>query len=88
VCGVVPVVVPLPAADDHQQRNAEALVRENAAFMLLQNDFDATAFKNLIKNLIENKKTLNEMSMNLNKVVQRGAALRIAEDIFQSVNKK
>jgi UDP-N-acetylglucosamine--N-acetylmuramyl-(pentapeptide) pyrophosphoryl-undecaprenol N-acetylglucosamine transferase len=37
--GVVPVVIPLPAADDHQQKNAESLVQKNAGFMFIQKSF-------------------------------------------------
>ncbi|MBC7752854.1 MAG: undecaprenyldiphospho-muramoylpentapeptide beta-N-acetylglucosaminyltransferase [Moraxellaceae bacterium] len=85
--GVVPVVVPLPAADDHQQRNAEALVKVNAGFMFLQNDFNDKQFLQQINHLIENKITLKEMSVRLKQVVTKGAADKIARDILNSIKK-
>ncbi len=80
--GVVPIVVPLPAADDHQQKNAEALVKENAGFMFLQNAFDSEQFKQQVNKLIENKNVLVDMSGRLKQIVKKGAALKIAEDIL------
>ena len=39
-CRKAAVFIPLPtAADDHQRKNAEVLVKRNAALMILQNDF-------------------------------------------------
>lgn len=81
VYGVVPIVVPLPAADNHQQKNAEALVQKEAGFMFLQKNFDAEKFKNQIEKVVQNKDTLNEMSKRLKQMVQKGAAYKIAEDI-------
>jgi UDP-N-acetylglucosamine--N-acetylmuramyl-(pentapeptide) pyrophosphoryl-undecaprenol N-acetylglucosamine transferase len=83
--GVVPIVVPLPAADDHQQRNAEALVRENAAIMFLQNAFDGEQFKLQIAKLIEDKSVLNDMSGRLKQIVTKGAARKIAQDIINTI---
>lgn len=85
VYGVVPLVVPLPAADDHQQRNAEALVNQNAGFMFLQNTFDSEQFKNKIAEMIKHPEVLQEMSDRLKQMVQKGAARKIAEDIIASV---
>ena len=84
--GVVPIVVPLPAADDHQQRNAEALVRENAGIMFLQTDFDSEQFKQQIAKLIQDKSVLNEMSGRLKQIVTKGAAGKIAQDILDTVH--
>lgn len=83
--GVVPLVVPLPAADDHQQRNAEALVKENAGIMFLQNGFDGEQFKQQIAKLIQDKSVLDEMSGRLKQIVTKGAAGKIAQDILDTV---
>lgn len=80
--GVVPIVVPLPAADDHQQRNAEALVNENAGFMFLQNAFDGEQFKQQVNKLIQDRTVLEDMSGRLKQIVKKGAASKIAEDII------
>lgn len=84
--GVVPIVVPLPAADDHQQRNAEALVNENAGIMFLQNAFDGEQFKQQIAKLIEDKSVLDGMSERLKQIVTKGAAGKIAQDIIDTVH--
>ncbi len=84
--GVVPLVVPLPAADNHQQKNAESLVNKNAGFMFLQKTFDANDFKLKLKTLIENKKLLLMMSENLKKLSANNASDLIATDILKEIN--
>ncbi len=85
--GVVPIVVPLPAADNHQQKNAESLVVKNAGFMLLQKNFDSKKFKNKINELIKNKDILKEMSENLLKMAPQNASAEIASDIIKEIQK-
>lgn len=83
--GVVPLVVPLPAADDHQQRNAEALVKIEAGFMLLQNQFDENLFENIIQKLIDEPATRLKMAVQLKNSAPKGAAKKIAEDICNTI---
>lgn len=83
--GVVPVVVPLPAADNHQQHNAEALVRANAGFMLLQKTFDPAQFKKIISDLMNNPELKNKMSQNLKQMAPLKASHKIASDILESI---
>ncbi len=85
--GVVPLVVPLPAADNHQQKNAESLVAENAGFMWLQKTFNAIDFKNKIITLIENKNLLTTMSENLKKLSIKNASNKIADDIVKEIQR-
>lgn len=85
--GVVPVVVPLPAADNHQQSNAESLVKAHAGYMILQNEFDMEQFKALVQELMANRDKLNAMSQSLKKTVPAGAAQKIAEDILRLISK-
>ncbi|MFN3455540.1 MAG: undecaprenyldiphospho-muramoylpentapeptide beta-N-acetylglucosaminyltransferase [Pseudobdellovibrio sp.] len=80
--GVVPIVVPLPAADDHQQRNAEALVGVGAAYMLLQKQFDAKEFENILLNLMSDSSLKNRMSEKLKHKAPIGASQNIARDIL------
>lgn len=84
--GVVPVVVPLPAADDHQKVNAEALVRAQAGFMLLQKQFDATEFKKIVTQLMTDSGLKKQMSQNLKKMAPLKASEKIAKDILESIN--
>ncbi len=83
--GVVPLVIPLPAADNHQQRNAEALVAKDAGYMILQNEFNDNLFKKIIYNSIENSSSLEEKSKNIKKMSSLSAATDIAQDIFNEI---
>lgn len=84
--GVVPVVVPLPAADNHQQRNAESLVSRQAGLMFLQDQFKADEFSTLIRNLINDPVLLAKMTENLKRTVPEGAAEKIAADILSQIS--
>lgn len=80
--GVVPMVVPLPAADDHQQKNAEALVKQNAGFMFLQKQFDQEQFKKVILKMMQEPELRQQMSVNLSRIAPREASGQIAQNIL------
>ncbi|AZZ35854.1 undecaprenyldiphospho-muramoylpentapeptide beta-N-acetylglucosaminyltransferase [Bdellovibrio sp. qaytius] len=83
--GVVPVVVPLPAADNHQQHNAEAIVHADAGYMLLQKEFDQAQFKKIVTELMQNSLLKSKMSKNLKQLVPLKASHKIANDILESI---
>ncbi len=83
--GIVPIVVPLPAADDHQRRNAEVLVKTNSGFMLLQDKFQLDELKQLLFHLMTDTKTREMMSHNLKKLAVENAAATIASDIYEEM---
>ena len=83
--GIVPIIVPLPAADDHQLRNAEVVVRANAGFMISQSSFNETEFAAKVVLLLENLPLRNEMSQNLRALAPKNAALQIAHDILAQI---
>lgn len=83
--GVVPVVVPLPAADNHQQHNAEAIVHANAGFMLLQKSFDQVQFKKIVSDLMTQPDLKNKMSQSLKQLAPLKASHKIAADILESI---
>jgi len=85
--GVVPVIVPLPAADNHQQHNAEALVQAEAGYMLLQKQFDPAQFKKIVSELMQNSLLKSKMSKNLKQLVPLKASQKIAQDILESIQK-
>jgi UDP-N-acetylglucosamine--N-acetylmuramyl-(pentapeptide) pyrophosphoryl-undecaprenol N-acetylglucosamine transferase len=85
--GVVPLIVPLPAADNHQQKNAESLVEKNAGYMLLQKNFDPKEFKSKVIELLNNKKLLVSMSQNIRHLAPQNAAADIAADILKEIQK-
>lgn len=81
------ILVPSPnVAEDHQTKNALALVEENAAIMIK----DVEAGEKLIPKaleLIDDKNKLETLSINIYKLAQHNSAERIAEEIFKLVNK-
>lgn len=83
--GIVPLIVPLPAADDHQLRNAEVLVRNNAGFLFKQIEFNEMEFEKTIKLMLEDRKLRKEMSANLRKLAPKQAAHEIAHDILGQI---
>lgn len=86
--GVIPIVVPLPAADDHQRKNAEVLVEKSAGFMMLQNTFELSDFKKTIIQLMTDLKIRETMMQNLKGLASEKAAEAIATDILKEINQK
>ena len=83
--GIVPLIVPLPAADDHQLRNAEVVVTNNAGFLFKQNEFNETEFAKTIELMLQNSILRKEMSANLRKLAPKQAAQEIARDILRQI---
>lgn len=84
--GVVPMIVPLPAADDHQLRNAEVVVKNNAGFLFKQNEFNDDEFARTVLFLLENSTHRKEMAKNLRKLAPKQAAQEIAQDILKQID--
>lgn len=83
--GVVPLIVPLPAADDHQLRNAEAVLKNQAGFLFKQNQFDEVEFTKTIELMLKNTPLRKEMALNLRKLAPKQAASEIAHDILKQI---
>lgn len=83
--GVVPLIVPLPAADDHQLRNAEVVAQNKAGFLFKQNEFNEKVFAETIQIMIKNQSLRKEMSSNLKKLAPKQAASEIAHDILKQI---
>jgi UDP-N-acetylglucosamine--N-acetylmuramyl-(pentapeptide) pyrophosphoryl-undecaprenol N-acetylglucosamine transferase len=81
--GVVPLIVPLPAADDHQLRNAEAVVANHAGYLFKQNEFNENEFYLTILRLLEDPKLRRDMSDKLKTLAPARASLKIAQDILR-----
>ncbi len=81
--GIIPIVIPLPAADDHQQKNAEALVKKNAARMILQRDLTPERLIEEIQSLRLNESLRKEMVQNIRSFYIPQAAQKIAKEILQ-----
>jgi UDP-N-acetylglucosamine--N-acetylmuramyl-(pentapeptide) pyrophosphoryl-undecaprenol N-acetylglucosamine transferase len=77
------ILVPLPtAADDHQTRNAEALVKTNAAVLIAQKELTPERLIREIESFKSHREKLLELSRNIQKFHQSHAALEIAKLIL------
>ncbi len=81
------ILIPSPnVAEDHQTKNAMALVTNNAA--LLVKDSDARSeLKNSLFQLIENDDEMNRLSENIRKFAYPDAAEKIANEIISLIKK-
>lgn len=82
------ILVPSPnVAEDHQTKNAMALVKKDAAVLVT----DVRAKERLIleaMDLINKPERLNEMSKNISQLAQHDSADRIADEILKLIKNK
>ncbi|MGZ3768980.1 MAG: undecaprenyldiphospho-muramoylpentapeptide beta-N-acetylglucosaminyltransferase [Bdellovibrio sp.] len=81
--GIIPIIVPLPAADNHQQKNAESLVAKNAGKMILQKDLTPERLISEVQSLRSDKALREEMVRNIKEFYIPQAATTIAKEILQ-----
>ncbi len=76
------ILIPSPnVAEDHQRHNAEALVKVNAARMILDADAVATIF-NVVNELTSDPELLDSLGLNAAGMARRGAADTIASEVI------
>lgn len=85
--GIIPIVIPLPAADGHQQKNAEVVVNNKAGFMIIQNQFSQEELKKIMNQLLTDVEFRKTMAQNLKKLASADAAVAIGNDILKTINK-
>ncbi len=85
--GIVPIIIPLPAADNHQQKNAESLVQAGAGRMILQSELTPERLIQEIEELRTQPEVLLEMSKRIKSLFQPMAAEKMAENILNWVLK-
>ncbi|HEX2521846.1 MAG TPA: undecaprenyldiphospho-muramoylpentapeptide beta-N-acetylglucosaminyltransferase [Terriglobia bacterium] len=89
VAGKAALLVPFPqAADDHQRKNAEALVRAGAAEMLLQKDLDGSRLADRIQYFFQNRDVLSRMENSSRGLGRPDATERIADLIEELGERK
>lgn len=82
-CSKAAILVPLPtAADDHQRKNAEALVKRGGARMILQKDLSAEVLLREIEDLRQHPEKIAELEKNVHTFHQPRAAETMAEIIL------
>ncbi|MDZ4678021.1 MAG: undecaprenyldiphospho-muramoylpentapeptide beta-N-acetylglucosaminyltransferase [Oligoflexia bacterium] len=85
-CRKASVLIPFPdAADNHQQCNAEALVKENAATMILQKEFTPEKFIQTVTGFMDQPEKLRESEENISKFFKSQSAEKIAHYLIAGV---
>lgn len=83
--GRASVMVPLPtAADDHQRKNAEALVNAGAARMILQMNLTGEVLAREIADLLESPDKITQMEKSA-KAMAREDAAEVTVDLIESI---
>lgn len=78
------VYVPFPhAADDHQTKNADALVKSGAALMMPDRDFNADAVVNLVERFVRDSEGLGRMAAKAASLAKKDAARIIADELMK-----
>ena len=86
--GKVAIFIPFPhAADDHQKKNAQALVQAGAAAMIEQKDLTPDSLHDLIVELMGHPAKVQEMSAHARGLAHPDAAAEIAQ-LAYSIEKK
>ena len=84
-CGKPCVFVPYPyAVDDHQRRNAEALLRQGAGFMILDRDLSGEGLARLIAELIEDPARIEEAGRRAKSLARLDAAQVIVTEMIKA----
>ena len=87
IVGKPVVFVPSPyLAEDHQTKNASAIVNENAALLIAQDDLKVD-FKNKFGQLVASKEKQEELSKNIKKLALVNATKDIADEVEKLLNK-
>lgn len=81
-CGKACIFIPYPyAMDDHQRRNAEALLKKKAGFMLLDRELSGESLARQITELIENPEKIEEAGRNAKNLARLDAAQVIVTEM-------
>lgn len=86
--GKAAIMIPFPlAADDHQRKNAEALVAEGAALMILQKDLSGSRLASEIGNLVRSPDEVRRME-EASRGLARGDAAGAVGDLIEKMLRK
>jgi UDP-N-acetylglucosamine--N-acetylmuramyl-(pentapeptide) pyrophosphoryl-undecaprenol N-acetylglucosamine transferase len=83
-CGKACVFIPYPyAVDDHQRRNAEALLKKGAGFMILDRELSGERLARLVTELMENPERIAAAGRNAKNLARPDAARVIVDEIIR-----
>ena len=79
------IFIPSPnVAEDHQTKNAKAIVDKDGAIMIKESDLNFT-FEPIFSNLIFNENLQKELSENIKKLAKPNATKDIVEQIVKLI---
>ena len=82
--GRASVLIPYPyAADDHQHKNAQILVKHGAGRMILENELSGKRLAQEILTLYHSRRTLQEMEAGATSLARPDAAGQIVDECYQ-----
>lgn len=83
VSGKACIFIPYPyAADDHQRRNAEALLKEDAGLMILERELTGESLAGQIVRLMQEPELVEKTAANIRKFGQLDAAQVIVDEMI------
>jgi UDP-N-acetylglucosamine--N-acetylmuramyl-(pentapeptide) pyrophosphoryl-undecaprenol N-acetylglucosamine transferase len=82
------IFIPSPnVAEDHQTKNAKAVVDKNGAILIKENELETT-FETIFFNLIFNENLQNEISQNIKKMAKPNATKDIVAEIIKLIKSR
>ncbi len=83
------IFIPFPhAVDDHQRRNAEALLKERAGFMLLERELSGESLGRLILDLMNEPRRIAEAARNARSLCRLDAARLIVDEMLRKAGQE
>lgn len=87
VVGKPVIFIPSPnVAEDHQTKNAKAIVDNDAALLIKESDLDVN-FESLFSNLVSSKEKQQKLSENIKKLALVNATKDIVDEVEKLLNK-
>lgn len=87
-CGKACIFIPFPhAVDDHQRRNAEALLKEQAGFMLLERELTGESLGRMITDLANDPARIAGAARNARRIARLDAARLIVDEMLKDSGK-
>ena len=84
-CGKSCIFIPYPyAVDDHQRRNAEALLKKGAGFMILDRELTGETLGTLVGELIRNPEMISVAARSAKSLAHPDAARVIVDEIMKT----
>ena len=85
-CGKACLFIPFPhAVDDHQRRNAEALLKKQACFMLLEHELTGELLAGMIRELMDDPETVRQTGAAAFRLARLDSARIIVDEMMKKI---